>query len=84
MVYRRIARPAGKFKSEVSLQMYTHLITQVYNHQKLCPNYKATNHQHIPTLHIYGLLFGQAVLWPSLPDWAKEKKENSPSLLVDL
>ena len=32
-----------------------------------------------PLTHV--LLFGQAVLWPSLPDWATKKNENCRSLL---
>ena len=79
MTYRRIAQ-AGKFKSQVSLHQSYHTS---YKHQKSCPEY-------LQTVNIFQLfngtymlflgMFGQAVLWPSLPDRETKKKENCHSM----
>ena len=85
MIYIVFARP-GKYKSEVSL-LCTNLINQVRptnikNH--ILIRYKTSAYNDFLTLHIlfsYSGTFGQAVLWPSLPDWAIKKRENCRSLV---
>ena len=73
----------GKYKLEVSLYQSYH---SSYKHQKSCFNLIA-NHQHILTfltLHIlfcYSGMFGQAVLWSSLPNRTIQKRENCRSLV---
>ena len=83
MICRRIAR-LGKFKLEVSLhQSYRTSYKNIQNHVPV--NYKPSTYSDSLThAHIfcYSDMSGQAVLWPSLPDWATKKKENCRSLHV--
>ena len=43
-------------------------------------SYKPSTYSNFLTCHMYVLIFGQAVLWPSLPIRATKKKENCCSL----
>ena len=88
-IYFIPAQP-GKYKPVVSVQQYH----SSYKHQKSCLSpfsiknhvlisYKPSTYSYFLTLHIlfcYSSIFGQAVLWPSLPNRAIKNRENYRSL----
>ena len=83
MIYIIFAR-LGKYK----LPACTNLINQVTNIKNhILVRYKPSTYNDFLTLHIlfsYSGMFGQAVLWPSLPDRAIKKRENCHSLHMSI
>ena len=79
-IYFKLDWP-GKYKSEVS---FSNLITHVINIKNhILISYKPLRCSDYITLHMlfcYSGMFGQAVLWPSLPDRVIKKRENCHSL----
>ena len=82
MIYRRIAWP-GNYKWEVSLHQSYH---SSYKHKNcVLISYKPSTYSDFLTLHIlfcYLGMFGQAVLWQSLPDQATKKRGSCRSLWI--
>ena len=85
-IYIILAWP-GKYKSEVSLHQAYKLTTQVTNirnHVFYKPSTCIFWLFNLDILFCYLGTFGQAVLWPSLPDWAIKKRGNCCSLIWNI